>query len=217
MAGEIYIVGRDFLGNELLCHFLSEKLPAYRLQTLTQLDNFYHSISDAAVDTTLLLCDCKSYPPEYFLNRLQIYLLRHSCKSYSLFYNLPQDHELDIRLLKSGVQGIVHADAAPPVLLQEITRVLAGRCRISGRAGFRGLLGDEEQTQPEKLAQQLTPRECQILRMICHGSSNEMIAETLSVSRHTVKTHLYNIFRKISVDNRLQAAKWAERYLPSSW
>jgi len=74
-----------------------------------------------------------------------------------------------------------------------------------------------EKKQDEDLPGRLTPREGQILRMICDGSSNEAIAETLSISRHTVKTHLYNIFKKINVSNRMKAAKWAERNLPSSW
>lgn len=219
MSVEIFIVGRDFLGNELLCHFLNEKFPGYRLKTLVHLDNFYHSLEEDAAETTLLLCDCKSYPPEYFLNRLQIYFLRHSFKTRSLFYNLQQDVQLENRLLKSGIQGIVHADAEPATLLKAIKKVLEGQLWASRQVMNQCLpteAGGSIKTV-ETAPQRLTPRECQILRMISDGSSNESIAENLCISRHTVKTHLYNIFRKINVSNRMKAAKWAEQHLPSSW
>ncbi|WP_221800797.1 LuxR C-terminal-related transcriptional regulator [Oceanobacter mangrovi] len=60
---------------------------------------------------------------------------------------------------------------------------------------------------------QVTPRELQILRFMMAGYRNQDIAEELEVSKHTVKSHVYNLFRKISVKNRVQAVTWAERYL----
>jgi DNA-binding CsgD family transcriptional regulator len=54
----------------------------------------------------------------------------------------------------------------------------------------------------------LTPREIEIVSMIATGAANAYIAKKLCISPHTVKTHLYNIFKKIKVPNRLQAALW---------
>jgi DNA-binding CsgD family transcriptional regulator len=49
--------------------------------------------------------------------------------------------------------------------------------------------------------------------MIITGLKNEEIANRLYISAHTVKTHIYNIFKKINVPNRLQAALWAAKNL----
>jgi len=59
----------------------------------------------------------------------------------------------------------------------------------------------------------LTPREIEILSFIALGAKNEHIAEELFISPNTVKTHIYNIFKKINVPNRLQAALWAAKNL----
>jgi len=59
----------------------------------------------------------------------------------------------------------------------------------------------------------LTPREMEILAMVAAGAKNEAIADKLCISPHTVKTHVYNIFKKIDVPNRLQAALWAAKNL----
>ncbi len=59
----------------------------------------------------------------------------------------------------------------------------------------------------------LTRREIEILSMLAIGATNEEIADKLFISPNTVKTHIYNIFKKIRVPNRLQAALWAAKNL----
>ena len=49
--------------------------------------------------------------------------------------------------------------------------------------------------------------------MISTGAKNEEIAAELYISPNTVKTHIYNIFKKIDVPNRLQAVLWAAKNL----
>jgi DNA-binding CsgD family transcriptional regulator len=55
----------------------------------------------------------------------------------------------------------------------------------------------------------LTAREQEIVRHLMTGASNTEIADSLFVSEHTVKSHLYNVFKKLNVKNRLQAVSWA--------
>ncbi len=50
----------------------------------------------------------------------------------------------------------------------------------------------------------LTEKECEIIRMILTGKSNREIGETLFISIKTVKNHIYNIYQKINVKNRME-------------
>jgi len=54
----------------------------------------------------------------------------------------------------------------------------------------------------------LSEREYQVLRQIAAGASNKEIARALDLSLHTVKRHVANIFNKLGVDSRIQAASF---------
>ncbi len=55
----------------------------------------------------------------------------------------------------------------------------------------------------------LSPRECEVLALVANGRSNRQIAEALVISDRTVARHLTNIFHKINVSSRTQAARYA--------
>lgn len=59
---------------------------------------------------------------------------------------------------------------------------------------------------------QLTPREGQTLRLVAMGLSNQEIADSLEISVETVKEHVQNLLRKLSLNDRTQAAVWALRH-----
>nr|MCS5616425.1 response regulator transcription factor [Pirellulales bacterium] len=59
---------------------------------------------------------------------------------------------------------------------------------------------------------ELTGRETQVLRLIAMGLANQEIAEALMISIETVKEHVQNLLRKLSLGDRTQAAVWALRH-----
>jgi DNA-binding NarL/FixJ family response regulator len=58
----------------------------------------------------------------------------------------------------------------------------------------------------------LTRREVEVLRLMAAGASTKATAETLHVSRATVRNHVQNIFSKLDVHNRLEAVAHARRH-----
>lgn len=58
----------------------------------------------------------------------------------------------------------------------------------------------------------LTPQQLRVLTLIAEGMDNEAIAQELTVSRNTVKTHVREIFQKLGVSDRTRAAIWALRH-----
>jgi DNA-binding NarL/FixJ family response regulator len=64
-------------------------------------------------------------------------------------------------------------------------------------------------TQPRPLAEPLTERETDVVRLVARGRTNEEIAGELFVSLSTVKTHLGSVHRKLGARNRVEVAAWA--------
>jgi NarL family two-component system response regulator LiaR len=64
----------------------------------------------------------------------------------------------------------------------------------------------------DKGEQALTERELFVLRLVASGASNQEIAQKLSISVNTVKTHLKNILDKLQLENRTQAATYALKH-----
>ncbi len=87
------------------------------------------------------------------------------------------------------------------VISREVARALVARVRTDAHAA--------EQAHDDALA--LTARELEVIRLIADGADNATIGRELSISRHTVKQYVTNIFEKLGVQSRVQAAVYAVR------
>jgi two-component system nitrate/nitrite response regulator NarL len=58
-------------------------------------------------------------------------------------------------------------------------------------------------------AQEFSPREMEVLRLLAQGTYNKQIAHALGIAEATVKVHVKSLLRKMRVLNRTQAAVWA--------
>lgn len=89
------------------------------------------------------------------------------------------------------------------VLSQEVVRALTRRQSPDNHAA--------KQTRPDPNGLELTTREKDVLRLVVDGADNAAIGLELSISRHTVKQHVTNIFEKLDVHSRVEAAVFAVR------
>ena len=128
-------------------------------------------------------------------------------------------HELDTEELASWphVKGIFGPSDSMDKLCQGLKAIIDGDNWLSRRLLEQLLTyykGKESTYSIEPAEEvELTRREVQVLQMLKDGGSNMEIADSLFISEHTIKSHLYNIFRKIEVKNRTQATSWAKRNL----
>jgi DNA-binding NarL/FixJ family response regulator len=100
--------------------------------------------------------------------------------------------------LSAGAAGYVRKDAEPEVLLAAVRAVARGKTYIDPSAGR--LLLDAKAARED-----LTPRETEVLRQLALGRANKEIADALSISDETVKTHVGNVLSKLQAENRAQA------------
>ncbi|HEX4035805.1 MAG TPA: response regulator transcription factor [Solirubrobacteraceae bacterium] len=92
------------------------------------------------------------------------------------------------------IDGVVLKESSVCELCDSIADV------VSGRRVLPPAWGAEPQAIP------LTPRQLEVLKLMAHGHSNEEIARRLGLQRNTVKFHVSQIFRRLGVRNRIEAA-----------
>lgn len=130
------------------------------------------------------------------------------------FFNVTRGLGIEARALRAGVRGFFYVEDQPEHIQKGVRAIFDGELWVSREIMTRCLLeaNGTEKAYP-KGAHGLTAREIEILSLIAIGATNEGIAERLFISVNTVKTHVYNLFHKIKVPNRLQAALWAAKNL----
>lgn len=111
-----------------------------------------------------------------------------------------------ISALDAGASGYLLKDAEPQELLAGVRAAARGDAPLAPRAA-REVLSErtEGSSRPE-----LSARESEVLQLVARGLPNKRIARELEISEKTVKAHLTQIFQRIGVTDRTQAALWAK-------
>ncbi|MEU4097288.1 response regulator transcription factor [Streptomyces sp. NPDC026673] len=135
------------------------------------------------------------------------------------------------RALRNGACGFLLKDGAPGLLTEAVRAAAAGNALISPSVTVRLLahMAPRDQLQPRDrraaasearplrsakagsggMAEPLTQRELDVVRLVARGRTNEELAAELYVTLSTVKTHLGNVQRKLAARNRVEIAAWA--------
>ena len=111
--------------------------------------------------------------------------------------------ENGVRALRLGAKGIVQKRFAIETLMMAVRSV------AEGLVWMPPTVQTEFARQESTSGKELTPRESEIVRYVASGLRNNEVAERLSITESTVKTHLNNIFQKLDVRDRLELTHYA--------
>jgi two-component system nitrate/nitrite response regulator NarL len=112
--------------------------------------------------------------------------------------------------VKLGVAGYLLKDLDAAELFDLLSGVSKGEPAMTRAMAGKFLKSVANRMVDEKKGEQaLTERELYVLRLVSSGASNQEIAEKLSISVNTVKTHIKNLLEKLQLENRTQAATYA--------
>jgi DNA-binding NarL/FixJ family response regulator len=112
---------------------------------------------------------------------------------------------------RSGFDAFLTKDTPLNDFIAKVTAAAKGKAVLPRRLPEARSRSDEER-DAELLAGQLTTREREVLELLAEGATSRRIAQRLSVSPHTVRTHIQNILTKLQLHSRLEAAAFAVRY-----
>lgn len=207
------VVGEDPLLNDLLAARLSQETGA----SCSHSPSLPKILEMVKPDLTLL--DCTGFSMAELLQEAGGENSPFMTTSVALF-NVPEDRSLELEALNTGIRGVFYRNASFKVMVKGVKAMLDNELWFSREAMSAFLLGKQnrpvEPVPAEEELGELSQREKEILLMLAAGATNKDIAERLFLSLNTIKSHIYNIYKKIDVPNRLQASLWAAKHLRES-
>jgi DNA-binding NarL/FixJ family response regulator len=208
---QVRIVGPNKLQNELLAYFLfhCENLSCICTSSLTPSAEDKNSPAPRLIMLDCL--NCQGIP--LWATDPQV-AGAGNLAPYLALFNVPKEPKITREAMAKGFRGVFYESMPLEIVAKGVRQMMEGELWYSRESLTTFLLDPEgEAGAPEQAAASLTSREREILVRIAAGASNQEIADDLFISLHTVKSHIYNVFKKIDVPNRLQAALWAAKYL----
>ncbi|MBW7861494.1 MAG: response regulator transcription factor [Rhodocyclaceae bacterium] len=144
-------------------------------------------------------------------------ITRETPESHVLMLTVSEEADDLFETLRSGACGYLLKNIDAETLVAAVRTAAHGESVISPqmmgkllngvRGGTTATARPAEAESPE--LDKLTPREREILALIARGQSNKEIARELAVAESTVKIHVQNLLRKLSLSSRVQAAVYA--------
>jgi len=131
-------------------------------------------------------------------------------------YGIEPTQETVLQWIEAGAHGYLPRDASLAELRRTVHLVAAGQMAASPEMAYALFSRLAELARARRRTTVLeslilTSRELAVLRLIAQGLGNREIAKRLSLSFHTVKNHVQNIFKKLDVTRRIEAVERARR------
>ena len=209
----ICVVGPRRFQNELTASFLERETGA-RCVPAQNIRQILFTDSKKVGTRRQVLWDCLGENLETLVLEIESYGKRLLARDLVTFFNVKEGTGIEEKAVMLGVRGFFYEHDSMEIFLKGIRAVFDGELWFPRKIMTKCILKNKmRELSPEENRVALTKRENEVLTMVAVGASNEDIADRLCISPHTVKTHVYNIFKKIDVPNRLQAAFWAAKNL----
>lgn len=208
----VFIIGSNSFTNNMVADFIGKEgdYSCLSFSTLQDFKNSYKE-NDTQADQLVLwdtqaqslsdlwqtLSQETEFWPEY--NKIAV-------------FNAPNNSNVGADLLRHGGHGVFFQRDDPSILIKGINCIFSGDLWVSRKIANGYIIRARDRRRLSE-NNQLTNREKEILSLLPLGGTNEDIAENMNISPHTVRTHLSNIYNKLKVSNRFQAALWATENL----
>lgn len=139
-------------------------------------------------------------------------LVAERLRAHVLMLTVSEEGEDLIDALRAGAQGYLLKNIDTEALVSAIHQSAQGKTVISPAMSGKlvdGIRKSKRMTNMIEDEKPLSPRESEILALIARGDTNKDIARNLCLSDSTIKIHVQNIFKKLNVTSRVQAAVYA--------
>lgn len=210
----IHVVGMNKLQNDLLLSFLKEKTDLdgkciKKLETVAPVHKKGQELPQ------FLLLDWANVDRENIWSDIDSWKNTNSCQCFFTFCNVDPKVEIEKLALTNNIQGLFYKNDPLHIIPKGISAILKGDLWYSRKTLTKCVLeiNSSNNFLDHAAASNLTLRQKEILTLMASGCSNKQIAEELCINTHTVKTHVYNIYKKINANSRFQAALWAAKHL----
>ncbi len=206
-----YIVGNSRLENELIAFYLKRKTG----NECVVLEDIHHIPNDNSKNNCrerLVFWNCRTKNLNNLLAELRAYNIYKPSANHIVLFNVPTNIEVNRKLFVEGIHGFFYEHDSLDNFMKGVQAVLDGKLWLSREMMTRCIF-EESDTPSKSTTVDLTERQTEIIALIAVGATNEEIADRLCISPYTVKSHLYKIFKKINVPNRVQAALWVAKNL----
>jgi LuxR family transcriptional regulator of csgAB operon len=137
--------------------------------------------------------------------------------TFIIYYNVDNSFHIDNNIINNDIiKGVFYDDDSIRRIIECINFIIdeyTWNNYISIKQYNNKKISQIKAEQNKEKSHKLTVKEQQILLNMMEGKSNSEISEELSISLSTVKSHIYHIYNKINVHNRIQACLWAYQNL----
>jgi LuxR family transcriptional regulator, positive regulator of biofilm formation len=209
----IFIIGSHSLRNEILGCLLEKEVDV-KCRSGEDLKASGFAVDSVFRGQTMLLVDCLNEDLKSCKAKKSSFEQGILSGAFVVPFDVRRGAGIEEVAVKWGLRGLFYEDDRLEDFLRGIEAIFRGGLWLSKEIMSKHILGEyEHKDQGMDPVRILTRRERDVLEAVASGAKNEEIAKDLHVSLSTVKTHVYSIYKKIDVSNRLQAALWASKYL----